>query len=136
MVVVQEEENGCGFGAVANITQLPYSTIKSKANSLGIFAGDELLFSETNYVRKLLSEYGYTASPNEIAFQNWDSLPDLALLSIKFTIKNERPYWHWVVFKREGNHPVVLDSSMQLTNNLRTDFNNMQPKWYVQVSKT
>ena len=136
MTIVQEEPMGCGIAAVANIANLSYATVKAKANSMGIFAGDELLYSDTQYVRNLLKEYGFSASTDEMPFQSWSLLPDVALLSIKHKIENNRPFWHWVVFKKSSAGGIVQDSSMQITNHERTDFENMQPKWFIHVSKT
>jgi predicted double-glycine peptidase len=47
MTTVQQEINGCGIAAVATIVQKPYSKLLAVANSLGIFASDEWLFSNT-----------------------------------------------------------------------------------------
>jgi hypothetical protein len=36
-------------------------------------------------------------------------------------------------FQRANNKSVVLDSSISLPSNLRTDFDPIQPKWFVEV---
>jgi len=131
--VVQEEATGCGIAAVATIVQQSYASVKSKANSLGIFAEDEGLFSGTNYVRKLLRNYGIKTSTKEIPFESWSELPDLALLAIKYHEEKGRPFWHWVVFYRQNTESFVLDSAMYLTNNVRTDFDAMTPKWFIRI---
>ena len=136
MTVIQEEVTGCGIASVANIVELPYAEVKAKANSLGIFADDDVLYSNTEYVRKLLKEYDIQVSGEETPFISWTSLPDLALLSIKYREENERPFWHWVVFKRISGEPVVLDSAAYLEKNERTDFEQMQPKWFIEVAKS
>jgi len=133
MTIIQEDITGCGIASVANIVGLPYATVKAKASSIGISVDDDTLFSDTGYVRKLLNEYDFHASSGEIPFESWESLPDLALLSIKHYTENYRNYWHWVVFKREQDNPVVLDSSVYLKENKRTDFNAMKPEWYIEV---
>jgi hypothetical protein len=61
------------------------------------------------------------------------ALPNLALLSTKWHLENGQPYWHWVVFVREGGQPCVLDSKKSLRINRRTDFGRMKPKWYIEV---
>ena len=48
--VVQLERTGCGIASVSAIVGLSYTQVKSIANSLGIFAHDESLWSETAYV--------------------------------------------------------------------------------------
>ena len=53
--VVQLERTGCGIASVAALVGLSYLRAKSIANSLGIFAHDEGLWSETAQVRKLLT---------------------------------------------------------------------------------
>ncbi len=114
MVVIQEEKTGCGIASVANIIGKPYSVVKSKANSIGIFAVDEALYSETVYVRKLLNEYGISSSTEEVPFTSWESLPKIALLSVKYHLENGKPFWHWVVFKRESELSFVLDPAPHL----------------------
>ena len=136
MTIIQEEETGCGIASVANIVERPYAEVKAKANTMGIFAEDEALYSDTEYVHRLLREYGIRASNVEVPFSSWASLPDEALLSIKYREENGRPYWHWVVFKRTPEGPVVLDSAAYLEENERTDFDSMQPKWFIEISKT
>ena len=136
MSIIQEETTGCGIASVANIVGLPYEAVKTKANSMGIFADDDTLYSGTEHVRSLLKEYGIQVSSNKIPFNSWEALPDMALLSIKYHEKNGHPFWHWVVFKREQGNSVVLDSAAYLEVNERTDFQAMEPKWSIEVSKT
>ena len=131
--VVQEEETGCGIAAVATIAQQSYASVKSKANALGIFSYDEKLFSETNHVRKLLDDYEIKISDNETFFDSWEKLPDLALLAIKYHEEKGRPFWHWVVFSRQDGESTVLDSAAYLANNVRTDFDEMKPKWFIEI---
>ena len=131
--VIQEETTGCGIASVANILEKSYPEMKDIANSMGIFATDKSLWSDTQYVRQMLSASGIETSANEIQFESWDFLPDLALLSIKHRKEGDKYFWHWVVFKRVNNRPVVLDSSSYLPSNTRTDFEEMQPKWFIEV---
>lgn len=135
-VVIQEEKTGCGIASVANIIGFPYVDVKVKANSIGIFSEDKTLYSDTGYVRKLLTEYDVKTSTKELEFTSWDKLPDLALLSIKYHEEDGVPFWHWVVFKRIDGRPVVLDSAAYLNENMRFDFDVMDPKWYIEVTKT
>lgn len=131
--VVQEETTGCGIAAVANILGKTYAEMKSIANQMGIYADDKSLWSDTNYVRQMLSHAGIETSSQETPFVSWDSLPNLALLAIKHHQEDGKNFWHWVVYKRENNTSLVLDSASYLESNIRTDFNNMQPKWYIEV---
>ena len=102
--VVQEEVSGCGIASAANILGKSYIEMKTIANSLGIFAEDEALWSSTQYVRTLLADSGVQTSPNEIPFTSWEALPEVALLSIKHYQQDGKNFWHWVVFKRvEGD---------------------------------
>lgn len=132
--VIQEETTGCGIAAVANIVGINYKQAKAKANNLGIFANDKALYSDTQYVRRLLKEYGKRSSTKELTFKSWQDLPDLALLAIKFHHISDQPYWHWVVFVREGNNQYVIDSNRSLKNPIRKDFWRMKPHWYISVS--
>lgn len=131
--VIQEETTGCGIASVANILGKTYPEMKAIANSMGIYADDKSLWSSTRYVREMLLNAGVETSPDEIPFESWDTLPDLALLSIKHHQEAGKNFWHWVVFKRVEGEGYVLDSASYLPNNVRTDFEAMQPKWFIDV---
>jgi len=133
--VVQLERTGCGIASVAAIAGLSYPQAKSIANSIGIHAEDQALWSDTAQVRRLLRHFGFAARLRELPFRSWNVLPDLALLAIKWHLQQGRPYWHWVVFVREGGEAYVLDSKKNLRNNRRTDFGRMKPKWFIPVLK-
>jgi hypothetical protein len=42
-------------------------------------------------------------------FHSWETLPDLALLAIKWRMESSRVFWHWVVFWHKPHGAVVLD---------------------------
>jgi hypothetical protein len=131
--VIQQETSGCGIAAVANILGKSYAEMKAIANTMGIYAEDQSLWSDTQYVRQMLARSGVETSADETPFETWDTLPDLALLAIKYHQENGKNFWHWVVFKRENGQAVVLDSASYLPENIRTDFDEMQPKWFIEV---
>ncbi|MCC8997174.1 MAG: hypothetical protein LM517_09020 [Nitrosomonas sp.] len=131
--VVQEEATGCGIASVANILGKTYSEMKAVANAMGIHAADKLLWSDTQYVRYILSSAGVKTSDKETPFESWEALPDLALLSIKYHQEEGENFWHWVVFKRVNGQPFVLDSANYLPTNIRQDSYAMQPKWFIEV---
>lgn len=131
--VIQKDQTGCGLACVAMITSRTYDEIKTKANSLGIFTGDERLWSETHYVRRLLKAYSVKISKKEVPFSSWEELPDLALLAIKHRIVNGKPLWHWTVFNRKAEGPSVYDPAAYLDINERTDFNDISPKWFIEI---
>jgi len=131
--VVQEESTGCGIASVANILGKSYSEMKTMANAIGIHASDKSLWSDTQYVRRMLLHAGVETSEHEIPFVSWDTLPDLALLSIKHYQEDDKEFWHWVLFKRIDEQEFVLDSSSRLSDNVRIDFEAMQPKWFIEV---
>lgn len=134
--VLQLERTGCGIASVATIAGLRYRRVQRAANRLGIFAEDERLWSETAYVRRLLRYYGVRAAQTEVRFQSWQRLPDLALLAIKWHRVRGRAFWHWVVFRRGPEGPVVLDPKRGLRTNTRTDFGRIRPKWFLAVTKS
>lgn len=134
--VVQEEMTGCGIASVANILGKTYAEMKAIANAMGIHASDESLWSDTQHVRRMLSSAGMETSGGEVPFDSWETLPDLALLSTKHYQEDGKDFWHWVVFKRVNGQPFVLDSSSSLPSNIRMDFSQMQPKWYIEVRNT
>lgn len=134
--IIQQETTGCGFACVAMLADKSYEEVKKKANSLGIFSEDEKLWSETNYVQRLLKEYEIQASSTEVPFSTWEELPNLALLAVKFHIENGSPFWHWTVFQRNGTEKIIHDPASYLKTNKRTDFENIVPTWSIEISKT
>lgn len=131
--VIQEEPTGCGIAAVANIVGNSYAEMKAIANAMGIYAEDKLLWSDTEYVRRLLRSFGVATSSCETPFLSWEALPDTALLAIKHHRLEGRDFWHWVVFRRVEGRPYVLDSASYLPSNVRQDFAAMQPAWFIEV---
>jgi len=131
--VIQEEITGCAIASVAAISGVSYNEAKRIANSIGIYADDSALWSETRCIRKLLGAFGIEASEDEPAFDGWDLLPNAALLSTKWHIEKGKPYWHWAVFVREEEMLYVLDSKKSLKSNVRTDFWRIKPKWFIEV---
>ena len=132
--VIQQERTGCAIASSAAIAGVSYKKAKSVANSLGIYAEDSTLWSETKHIRKILKQLNINISKSETKFKNWESLPDRALLAIKWHMKKGKPYWHWVVYVRENNHEYVLDSKKSLKTNKRTDFGRIKPKWYIKIN--
>ena len=131
--VIQPDRTGCGIASAAAIAGVSYGRAKSVAGSIGIFAHDQRLWSRTEHVRRLLGKFGVRTSRAERPFRGWNRLPDLALLSIKWHLERGEPFWHWVVFVREGGRQYVLDSKKSLRRHARTDFGRMKPKWYIAV---
>jgi len=133
--VLQEEITGCGIASAAAIAGVSYAAAKKAADGLGISAEDARLWSDTAHMRRLLDHYGFRAMRNEVPFRSWDALPDIALLAIKWHVERKRPFWHWVVFARDGNGAYVLDSKKSLRRHRRTDFGRMKPKWFIEVKR-
>ncbi len=133
--VIQLQPTGCAIASVAAIAGLSYPKAKSIANSIGIFAEDKKMWSETSHVRSLLKHLGIKPGSGEKLFRSWEALPNPALLSIKWHLEKGRPVWHWVVFVRENGHSYVLDSKRSLRTHYRTDFGRMKPKWYITIRK-
>lgn len=131
--VVQEEKTGCGIASAAAIAGISYERARQVAGSVGIGTQDPSLWSEPRYVRDLLLELGIGVDSQETLFENWESLPDCALLATKWHLDKGRPFWHWAVFVREDAKVYVIDSKKKLKNNIRTDFGRMKPKWFIEV---
>ncbi|MEC9411893.1 MAG: hypothetical protein VX829_04355 [Pseudomonadota bacterium] len=131
--IVQEETTGCGIAACANLAQISYAEAKQLANSLGIYAEDKTLWSETAHVRQLLSALNISASEKQTAFDSWDKLPEKALIALKWHEKAGNAFWHWAIFMRQGNDAIVIDSAQRLKSPIRTDFGRMKPKWFIEV---
>ncbi len=131
--VIQLEKTGCGLASCAALAGISYARARQVANSIGIYADDPSLWSDTAHVRQLLEKLGISAGPNEIPFSSWQTLPDRALLAIKWHLEKSRPFWHWVVFLRQDGSSHVLDSKPSLKHHIRTDFGRMHPKWYIHI---
>lgn len=133
--VLQEEPTGCGIAVVATLAGVEYETARQATAGLGIYARDKSLWSDTAHVRRLLGAFGFRAAPDETPFLSWDALPDCCLLAIKWRLIYGRAFWHWTVFLRGEDGPVVLDPKKTLKTNTRRDFGRMKPKWYIPVAK-
>jgi ABC-type bacteriocin/lantibiotic exporter with double-glycine peptidase domain len=131
--VIQEEKTGCGIAAAATLAGVTYRQARRAAGELNISATDARLWSDSIYVRRLLAHFGIHAAMGKVKFVSWDRLPSTALLAIKWHREKGRAYWHWVVFWRGPQGPVVLDSKRSLRMNRRTDFGRMKPKWFIEV---
>lgn len=133
--VVQLDRTGCGIASVAALAGVSYKEAKRLAHHMGISAADSRLWGDTRLVRRLLSRCRFRVSPNEMPFESWSALPDLALLAIKWHRERGNPCWHWVVFVRDKAGGRVLDSKRSLRRHVRTDFGRMKPKLYIAVRK-
>jgi hypothetical protein len=131
--IVQEEPSGCGIAACANLAQISYAEAKQLANSLGIYAEDKTLWSETFHVRQLLSALHISVSDKQTTFVSWETLPDRSLIALKWHREQGKPFWHWAVFMRDDDDAVVIDSARSLKSPIRTDFGRMKPKWFIEV---
>ncbi|MFN3582242.1 MAG: hypothetical protein ACK4VV_17430 [Pseudomonas sp.] len=131
--VIQEQPTGCGIAACAALAGVSYAQARKVANGLGIFAEDPALWSDTGYVRRLLAEFGLASSSSETPFTSWQTLPDRALLAIKWHLENGTPFWHWVVFIRTPDEAYVLDSKKSLKRHCRQDFGRIKPRWYIAI---
>src|SRR5690242_16891134 len=112
--VIQQQPTGCGLACVAMLAGVTYKHVQHEAKQFGISAEDERLWSDTAYVRTLLRHYGIRASDRAQPFPSWKTLPDLALLAIKWRLQRGRSFWHWVVFWRGPHGAVVLDPKQAL----------------------
>lgn len=131
--VIQEEATGCGIASAANIIGKTYAEMKAIANAMDIHACDKKLWSDTQYVRRILSGVGVKTSDHEAPFVSWESLPDTALMSLNHYQEDGKNFWHWVVFKRINGNSFVIDSASYLVSNIRRDFDEMHPKWFIEV---
>ena len=131
--VIQEDKTGCGLASVATLAGVTYQQVKTQAGLLGINVEDPKLWSDTRYIRKLLASYNISVSRQVSTFQSWQHLPPLALLAIKWHQVHHRTFWHWVVFYRGPQGPIILDSKRELRNHGRTDFGRIKPKWFLPV---
>jgi hypothetical protein len=132
--VIQEDRTGCGLASVATLAGVSYQHVKTVGGPLGIDVQNSRLWSETRYVRKLLTHYGLSSSPNTTTFKSWGNLPQLALLAIRWHKKNDCAFWHWVVFYRGPQGPMVFDPKRELHTHCRTDFGRMKPKWFIMIN--
>lgn len=132
-LVLQEETTGCGFACVAMVAGKSYAEVKTLANQQGMHATDEALYTTTNYVRRLLAELDVELGHGETKFEDWQSLPDVALLATKYRVEDGAPRWHWSVYTASPQR--VLDPAAYLEVNERTDFENIEVEWFIPCSR-
>jgi ABC-type bacteriocin/lantibiotic exporter with double-glycine peptidase domain len=133
--VIQKDQTGCALAGVAALAGLSYEQVKKEATALGIEVSDERLWSDTTFIQKLLKHFKIQAASSERPFRSWAALPDCALLATKWHLERGRPFWHWVVFYREGDEACVLDPKKSLRTHRRTDFGRIRPRWFITVTK-
>ncbi len=131
--VIQLAKTGCGIASVAALAGVSYTAAKRVANRMGISVTDNRLWSETAHVRRLLKQYRLRASTREMPFHSWETLPDHALLAIKWHRVKNHAFWHWVVFVRDADGVYILDSKRSLKRHVRKDFYRMKPRWFIEV---
>ncbi|MDY6979509.1 MAG: hypothetical protein SV201_06475 [Pseudomonadota bacterium] len=131
--VIQEDRTGCAIASAAAIAGIDYQTARKVANDLGIHTADPQLWSSIEPLQRLLAHLGIQSDRQEIPFTTWQTLPDCALLAIKWHRENGKPHWHWVVFVRQAGKSLVLDSNPSLKSSIRTDLWRMQPRWSISV---
>ena len=131
--VIQLAKTGCGIASVAALAGVSYTAAKRVANQMGISVTDNRLWSETAHVRRLLKQYRLRASTREMPFHSWETLPDYALLAIKWHRVKNHAFWHWVVFVRDADGVYILDSKRSLKRHVRKDFYRMKPRWFIEV---
>ncbi len=131
--VVQEDVTGCGLACVATLANVSYQQIKTIALGMGITVTDSRLWSDTGFVRTLLHHYGIHALPGEHSFVSWEALPSHALLATKWHRKNNQAFWHWAIYWKGSDGPVVLDPKFTLRNHIRTDFGRIKPRWFITI---
>ncbi|NOX90947.1 MAG: hypothetical protein GXP18_00425 [Gammaproteobacteria bacterium] len=129
--VIQQEITGCAIASTAALAGISYTAAKKAAKNLGITAADPTLWSDSIHIRRLLRHYNIKT--DKTPFTDWQSLPEHALLAIKWYLEKGTPYWHWVVFVRDTSGEYVLDSKKGLKQNVRTDFGRIKPKWFIGV---
>ena len=71
--VIQEEITGCAIACSAVIADISYKEAKKVANSLGIYANDPTLWSQTQSIRVLLNKLCIWAGSAELTFRNWEN---------------------------------------------------------------
>ncbi len=133
IAVVQKDATGCGIACVAALASSTYSEVKKIAMELGISVTDSRLWSDASDIRTLLKHFRIQADQQERQFQSWNTLPQLALLATKWHRKDNRAFWHWVIYWQSPNGPVVLDSNHSLQNNVRKDFGRIKPRWFISI---
>ena len=92
--VIQQEITGCGIASCAAIAGISYKKAKEVANSIGIYADDASLWSDSKHVCILLKELGFYTNGVKTLFKDWQSLPACALLATKWHKDQGKAFWH------------------------------------------
>jgi len=88
--VIQEETTGYGIPSIANILGKSYSDMKQIANKMGIYASDISLWSDTQYVRRMLAEFIVNTIRRRTPFQHGTTFLTLLFYLLSTTTKMER----------------------------------------------
>ncbi len=131
--IFQRDITGCAIASTAWIAGEEYSAVKRGAEEIGIDILNPSLWSDVAPMRQLLKRFDISAGVDEIPFQSWETLPEKALLAVKWHLEQGKPYWHWTVYSREPQGAFVMDPQKALKNNIRTDFGRIKPRWYIDL---
>ncbi|SNB45245.1 cysteine peptidase family C39 domain-containing protein [Geobacter sp. DSM 9736] len=131
-VVVQEDATGCGIACAAMLAGKTYHAAKRRAKELSLFSDDRNLSSDISDLRPLLESYNIRIG-RKTSFRNWNEVPSPSILAVKHKAGAESECWHWTVFHRRENGPVILDPDRNLKSNVRRDLARLKPKWYIPV---
>ena len=118
---------------MATLANVSYQQVKTIAMGLGITVTDSCLWSDTSFVRTLLNHYGIQSLPGEHPFDFWKALPPYTLLAAKWHRKGNQAFWHWVIYWKSPNGPMVMDPKHSLQHNVRTDFGKIKSQWLIPV---
>ena len=142
-LVKQEHVYGCGLACVAMVSNTTYKSVRFEYDE--IFGEPEWVFSKKRKrhcldygtsagdLSDLMKIYGVQSSRRLLHFKSWDSLSDIAIISVYHKSVEDNTSWHWVVFDRKQN--VVLDPwpHYKKLPMIRTDYKRLRPQFYVGV---
>jgi len=129
--VRQRDPTGCGLACIAMIAGTNYEKVRDIAvNELG-WNEAEAFYTGTRDLRELSRYFGVDVGKRRRPFKTFQSLPTVAILAINY--KEQTDTWHWVVFHRIEDNPVIYDPNQSIKNDKRRDFGRIKAKWFLPV---
>ena len=124
--VKQEHRTSCGIAAVATLLGESYKDIMTLAKRT-IWNGRKRgrFYTTTEHIKTLLEKSGVPTGP-KTKTDCWAEIPSLSIVAINPRSNGRK--WHWVVFRKTPNGPLVLDPNGGYPRN---DFGQMKPFFYI-----
>ena len=150
-LAIQKYSTSCGIACVAMLAEKKHDTVLKEAKTTFTEKrfGRTSSYTKRDEIKVLLEKFGVSwkndfksvmqDDQNQKKF--WNSLKGINLVAVKFRIKDETEYWHWIVTIQSKNGLEIYDpnpkkgvSRVDLTKSGLPDQRSYKNvKWYLKI---